>query len=335
MLKLLESLCELSGVSGREAAVADFILKEVSSFADSKRDQNGNIICFKKGKNSGKKIMIDAHMDEIGIIATYITTDGFVKFSCVGGISPAVLSGRRVVFENGVIGVISSKPVHLASADEKKKYSDAEKLYIDIGANSKENAEKVISIGDTAVMVGEFKVQGNTVISRALDDRVGVAVLIKLLKEDSDYDFYATFTVQEEVGCRGAKTAAFTVDPEGAIALECTTAADLHGVEEESAVCKLGGGPAVSFMDRSTLYDKKLYETALNGPIKCQPKAAALGGNNSGAIHLTRGGIPTIAISVPSRYIHSASSVCNTEDIENMYFLTKFMLSKRASGEVL
>lgn len=336
MLKTLEKLCNISATSGRETPVSDYIIKEIGAFAECKKDKNGNLICFKKGKkSSARKIMIDAHMDEIGLIATYITSEGFIKFSAVGGISPAVTSGRRVVFENGTVGVILSKPVHLASAEEKKKYSDISGLYIDIGATSKEEAESLVSLGDTAVMQGEFKLQGNSVISRALDDRVGVAVLLKLLKEESEFDFYATFTVQEEVGCRGAKTAAYTVDPDGAIVLETTTAADLHGVAEENQVCKVGFGPAVSFMDRSTLYDKRLYDTAINSGIKCQPKSAVAGGNNSGALHLTRGGVPTIAISAPCRYIHSPSSVCSADDIEGMYTLAKYMLSKMASGEVL
>lgn len=336
MLKTLEKLCSLYGVSGREEKVREYILSEIGGFADCKVDKNGNIICFKKGKKTAaKKIMIDAHTDEIGIIATYITAEGFVKFATVGGISPAVMSGRRVVFENGTVGVICSKPVHLSSAEEKKKYSDADKLYIDIGADSKEEAEKHISLGDTALFVGEFKTENNSCISRALDDRVGVAVIMKLLKEEAEYDFYATFTIQEEVGCRGAKTAAFSVDPDGAIILEATTAADLHDVSDDKRVCVLGDGPAVSFMDRSTLYDKRLYDTAINSGIKCQPKAAVAGGNNSGAVHLTRGGVPTIAISVPCRYIHSPSSVCNLEDIRGMYSLAKYMLSKMASGEVL
>lgn len=336
MLKTLEKLSSLSAVSGRETAVSDYIIKEVGNFAECKKDQNGNLICFKKGKKTpAKKIMIDAHMDEIGLIATYINSDGFIKFSTVGGISPAVMSGRRVVFENGTVGVILSKPVHLASADEKKKYTETPNLFIDIGASSKEEAESFVSLGDTAVISGNFVLQNGTVISRALDDRAGVAVLMKLLKEEAPFDFYATFTVQEEVGCRGAKTAAFSVDPDGAIVLETTTAADLHGVAEESQVCKTGFGPAVSFMDRSTLYNKTLYDTAINSGIKCQPKSAVAGGNNSGAVHLTRGGVPTIAISVPCRYIHSHSSVCSADDIEGMYTLAKYMLSKMASGEVL
>lgn len=336
MLKTLEKLCTLQGVSGREDSVREFILSEIKDYAECNVDKNGNIICFKKGKTTPKKrIMVDAHTDEIGLIASFITPDGFIKFHTVGGISPAVMSGRRVMFENGTSGVISSKPVHLCSAEEKKKYTDADKLYIDIGADSKEEAEELVSPGDTAVLCGGYSVSQNGITARAIDDRAGVAVLIALLKEEAEFDFYATFTVQEEVGCRGVKTATFTVDPDGAIVLEATTAADLHGVADEKRVCTLGNGPAVSFMDRSTLYDKRLYDTAITSGLKCQPKTAVAGGNNSGAVHLTRGGVPTLAISVPCRYIHSPCCVCNAEDIEGMYALAKYMLSKMASGEVL
>ncbi len=337
MRDTLKALCSIPAVSGREDNIRNYILGEVKNFAECRVDRNGNLICFKKGlKPSSKKIMVDAHMDEVGIIASALTSEGFVKFQTVGGISPAVMLGRRVIFENGVIGVVGVKPVHLASAEEKKKYPEEDSLYIDIGADSKEEAEKLICLGDTAVFEGDFYEMGeNMIMSRAIDDRAGVAVLIRLLKEEAEYDFYATFTVQEEVGCRGAKTSAYSLDPDGAIVLEATTAADLHGVEDDKKVCVLGDGPAVSFMDRSTLYDRRLYDAAIKSGIKCQPKSAVAGGNNSGAVHLTRDGVPTIAISAPCRYIHSPCCVCDFGDIDGMYALAKEMLSRMASGELI
>ncbi len=337
MRDTLKALCSIPAVSGREDNIRNYILGEVKNFAECRVDKNGNLICFKKGaKPSSRKIMIDAHMDEVGIIASAFTDDGFVKFHSVGGISSAVMLGRRVIFENGAAGVVGVKPVHLASAEEKKKYPEEDSLYVDIGADSKEAAQKLISLGDTAVFEGDFYEMGeNTIMSRAIDDRAGVAVLIKLLKEDAEYDFYATFTVQEEVGCRGAKTAAYSLDPDGAVVLEATTAADLHSVEDDKKVCILGDGPAVSFMDRSTLYDRRLYDAAMKCGVKCQPKAAVAGGNNSGAVHLTRGGVPTIAISAPCRYIHSPSCVADVSDIEGMHTLAKEMLCRMASGELL
>lgn len=337
MRDLLSKLCLIPAVSGREDAIRDFIIKEVSGFAECNIDQNGNLICFKKGKKrAAKKIMVDAHMDEIGFIATYITSDGFVKFASVGGISSAVKSGKRVVFENGAKGVIGIKPKHLASKEEQKKYPDEDKLYIDIGADSKNDAERLISVGDTAVFESEFYDMGqDRVMSRALDNRTGVAALITLLKRDCEFDFYATFTVQEEVGLRGAKTAAFTVAPDGAIVLDGTTAADLEGVSDDKKVCKLDFGPAVSFMDKATLYDRRLYDAAMNSGLSCQPKSAVTGGNNAGAVHLSRSGVPTVAISVPCRYIHSALSIASIKDICKMCDLAEYMVNKMASGEIL
>ncbi len=328
MINLLKRLCERGGTSGREEAVRDFVLSEISDFCKAEVDKNGNIICFKKGKkSSSKRIMLDAHMDEVGIIATSITDDGFVKFATVGGIDTASLLSKSVVFENGARGVIGLKPVHLSSAEERKKLPKTDSLYIDIGAENREEAEKLIALGDTAVFDSEFSVLGDrTVKAKALDDRAGVSVLIGLLKQESEYDFYATFSVQEEVGLRGAGTATFTVDPEIAIVLEATTAADLEGVSPENTVCSLGEGPAVSFMDKATLYDRDLYEKALKSGIKCQPKAAVAGGNNAGAIHLTKSGVPTLSISLPCRYIHSASSVADLSDLENMSLLARRMI---------
>lgn len=337
MTDLMKTLCGIPAVSGREGALRDTILHEISDYADCCTDPAGNLICFKKGKNGAKKkVLIDAHMDEVGLIASAFTEDGFVKFHTVGGIDAAVMLCRGVRFENGVKGVIGCKPVHLCSKEEKKKLPDEENLYIDIGAKSKEEAEKRLSLGDTAVFESEFtQLSDRRIKARAIDDRAGCAVLIKLLKEPSDYDFTAVFSVQEEVGCRGARTAAYAVDPDAAIVLEATTAADLHGVDSDQTVCVLGNGPAVSFMDRSTLYDRRLYDAALSSGVKCQPKAAVAGGNNAGAIHLTRSGIPTVAISAPCRYIHSPSCVADIGDIEGMVDLARNMLCAIASGAIL
>lgn len=337
MIKLFENLCSIWAPSGSEEKLVEFILKEVSQFAECTVQPNGNIICFKKGKKpSVKKVMLDAHTDEVGIIVTSICSDGFIKFATLGGINVAVMLGRKVIFENGTVGVVGIKPTHLTKDDEKKKFPEAESLYIDIGASSAEEAKKYVALGDSAVFEGKYTRLGDdTVKSRAIDDRAGVAVLIALLKEESEYDFYATFTVQEELGCRGARTAAYSVEPDAAIVLEATTAADLHGVSKENLVCALGEGPAISFMDNGTLYDKRLFNAALNSGIKCQVKSKVAGGNNSGAIHLSRSGCPTLAVSLPCRYIHSASSVANINDLKAMFELTKKMLLDIAGGNIL
>ena len=336
MRDLLLKLCTIPAVSGREEKLTEFILSEIEGFCDARVDRNGNIICFKKGKKPAvKKVVLDAHTDEVGIIATSVTSDGFVKFTTVGGIEEAVMLCRSVTFENGVRGVIGMKPVHLSSADERKKYPDKDSLYIDIGAASKEDAEALVSLGDTAVFDSEPALMGDCLKARAIDDRAGVAVIISLLKQEAEYDFYATFTVQEEVGTRGAQTAAFALSPDVAITLEATTAADLVGVSEDKQVCRLSDGPAVSFMDKGNLYTRSLYDFAISCGEKCQPKAYVSGGNNSLAFALSGERAATLAVSLPCRYIHSPSCVASLKDFDAMLPLTKKLLEAVAGGEVL
>ena len=327
MVELIKELTALDATSGDEKAVRDFIISKISPFCEYKTDALGNLIATKKGKKQpGKKIMLDAHMDEVGLIITHITADGFLRFKTVGGINTSALLFKAVRINGKVPGAISGKPIHLTHGDEEKKLPEPDALYIDIGAASGEEAERLVTVGDRAVMVSDFTVCGKNIISKALDDRVGCAILIKLIETCDEYDFIAVFSTQEEIGLRGAKTAAFSVNPDAAIVLEGTTAADIAGVDEDKSVCNLGGGAAVSFMDRSTVYDRDYYAAALSSGIPAQPKRAATGGNNAGAIHVTREGIRTVAISVPCRYIHSSSSVANTDDINAAYELAKYMI---------
>ena len=334
MLDLLKKLCLLDGTSGDEAAVSNFIISEIKGFCDYKVDNLGNIICFKKGKKqSDKRLMLDAHMDEVGLIITSVTSDGFLKFDTVGGMDASVLAFKTVKIGE-VTGVIISKPVHLLSSDERKKPQSIGSLYIDIGATTKEEALSLVSLGDTAVIQSDFVKMGENVKAKALDDRIGCAVLITLLKEEAEYDYYAVFSTQEEIGTRGAKVATFAVNPDFALILEATTAADIAGVSYDNSVCNLGKGPAVSFMDRATAYDRGLYNAALDSGLKVQPKRAVAGGNNAGAVHLSREGVRTLAISLPCRYIHSPSCVANVSDMKDMLTLTKYMLNGILSGEI-
>ncbi len=333
MLELLKRLCEADGTSGDESFVRDLIISQIDGFCEWRIDNLGNIIAFKKGKKQAPyRLMIDAHMDEVGLIITSVTSDGFLKFKTVGGIDTAALMFRKVKI-NDIYGVISGKPIHLISAEEGKKLPKEDTLYIDIGVSSKQEALKLVSLGDSAVICGDPEEVGDKLISKALDDRVGCAVLIDLIRSDSEYDFYASFSVQEEVGLRGAKTAAFGINPKYAIVLEATTAADIAGVAEENSVCNLGGGVAVSFMDKATVYDRGLYKAALESGIKCQPKKAVAGGNNAGAVHLSREGVRTIALSVPCRYIHSSSSVADKNDIEALRSLAEYMKNYILGGK--
>lgn len=337
-MEQLKTLCELHGVSGREDAVRGYIINEIKDKAEVTVDALGNVIAFVKGrKRAVKKVMADAHMDEVGVIVSYICDDGSLRFYTVGGISTSVLLARRVVFSNGIRGVIGMKPVHLLSADEKEKSPDEHSLYIDIGADSREQAESVISVGDCAVFDEPYETLGDLVVSKALDDRAGCWALLDIIKSGAEYDFYATFTVQEEVGA-GAKTAAYTVAPDFAIVVEATTAADIAGVPEDKQVCRVGYGAAVSFMDNGTMYEKKLFDKTLeiaekNG-IKCQVKSYVAGGNNAAGIHVSRGGVRTVAVSVPCRYIHSASCAASVGDVLSVRDLVNAMIEKTASGEV-
>lgn len=327
MTELLKKLTELDGVSGDENAVRDFILGEISPYCDTKVDVLGNIIAEKKGKKTpAKKIMLDAHMDEVGLIITHITADGFLRFVPLGGINTAALMFKTVRINGKTTGVISGKPIHLTRGEEGKKLPDADKLYIDIGVSSGEEAEKLVTVGDRAVMVSDFTLCGKKVLSKALDDRIGCAILINLIKNYDEYGFTAVFSVQEEVGLRGAKTATYGVNPDCAVIIEATTAADIAGVEDDKSVCTLGGGAVVSFMDRRSVYDREYYNAALSSGIAAQAKRAVAGGNNAGEVHLSREGVRTVALSVPCRYIHSSSSVADLDDIDAVYELAKYMI---------
>lgn len=336
MIDTIEKLSLLCGTSGRETKIREYIISEIDGKCDWHTDALGNIIAFKKGKKTPvHKIMLDAHMDEVGVIVTYITADGMVKFSPVGGIDTKVLLARQIIFDNGTLGVVGTKPIHLTKGEEKTKIPEADSLYIDIGADSKEEAEKFVKIGDTGVFLSDFvKFGDNKIKGKALDDRVGCAVLIDMINSELEYDAYFSFSVQEEIGLRGARTSAFGIDPDYAIVLETTTAADIIDVPEHKKVCRLGDGAAVSFMDRSTLYSKELFDTAFRVAgekgIKIQPKTVIAGGNNAGAIHTARAGIRTITINTPCRYLHSPSCVCDTRDIESVRALAEALLTEFA-----
>lgn len=336
MTELLKTLCELNGTSGDEGAVRDFIISKIDGFCKWRKDPLGNILFEKEGKNEPKvRVMLDAHTDEVGFIVTSVGENGLLKFSAVGGIECETLLFKRVVINTAsgeVAGVIGSKPVHLCRGEEAKTLPDISSLFIDIGAKDGAEAKALVSEGDCGVVCGEFIKNGNKIISKALDDRVGCAVLITLIREEAEYGFCGSFSVMEEIGCIGARTAAYTLAPQAAIVLEGTTAADISGVPEDRTVCKSGEGVAVSFMDGGTVYDRGLYETALASGIPCQKKKATTGGNDAAAIHLSREGVKTLALSVPCRYIHSPSSVCDIRDIESMLSLSRYMIKELQNG---
>jgi endoglucanase len=337
MLEILKDLCNLPGISGREDKVRDYIISKIDGYCEYETDPLGNLIAFKKGAKTPKnKIMLDAHTDEVGMIVTGIDSDGFIKFANVGGVETAVIIGRNVrIGEKNIPGVLGIKPIHLIEKDEEQMLPKKDDLYIDIGAKSKEEALSLVSLGEEIHFESEFIEFGDGFIkSKAIDDRAGCAVMIDLIRSELEYDCWFSFSVQEEIGTRGAAVSAFTVNPDYAIVLETTTAADISGVKGEERVCVCGNGGAISFMDRATVYDIDLYRKALDvarsNNIKAQTKTRVAGGNDAGAIHKSRGGVKVLTISVPTRYLHSPCCVCKYEDIESVRDLAKAMITELA-----
>lgn len=330
--KYLETLLSLKGPSSAEEPVSDYITSVLEEHKiEYKIDDLGNVIAHKKGKNTpNKHLLVIAHMDEVGLIVTSATNDGFLKFAAIGGVDGLALAGKRVMIGDK-LGIIGMKPIHLSKADERDKNVKIDDLYIDIGVFTKEDALKACPLGTTGTFCNEINQTKTSYISKSLDDRVGCAVLLNLLTIEQEYDFTAVFSVQEEVGLRGAKVSTFAVNPDVALVLETTTANDMPGVDESATVCDLGKGVAVSFMDRSTIYDKRFVklamDTASKKNIKAQYKRAVAGGNDSGAVHLTKEGVRTLALSVPARYLHSSNSVVNKDDITSLFELAKEMVN--------
>ena len=337
--ELLQRLCEARGISGDEGEVRGLILSLVAPYAESTTvTPLGNLLVSVKGKHPAKKkLMINAHMDEVGFIVTQVHEDGSLGFSCVGGIDRRVIFGRRVWVAGKYPGVIGGKPVHLLGSEERGKSADPDALVIDIGAKDKAEAEALVSPGDSVTFGSQFQRSHGKILSRAIDDRAGCALMIELIREGLEYDTTFAFVVQEEIGLKGGRTAAFAVDPDVAIVLESTTAADIKGVEPDKQVCRVGAGPVVSFMDRSTIYDKEYYrlafDTAKELGIPCQTKTTVAGGNDAGAIHVSREGVRCAAVSLPCRYLHSAVSMIAAQDYENALRLVRALARKMAGDE--
>jgi len=338
MLNTLKELCLLRGVSGDEGEVRRYLEEKVSPLADEVRtDRLGNLIVFKKGKKpTGNRLLLCAHMDEVGVIVTRITDEGFLKFDFVGGVDRRVALGKPVVIGPGQVpGVIGLKAVHLVGKEERKKAPKTDALYLDIGARDKAGAEKLVQPGDYGCFVCQPEEFGDGMFkARAIDDRVGCAVMLKLLEEDLPLDVTFAFTVQEEVGTRGAFGAAFSVRPEIALVLETTTAADLPGVEGVNRVCAPGRGPVISYMDGGAIYDRELFRTlcrlAGDSGIPWQVKERIAGGNDARTIQRTGAGVRVAALSAPVRYLHAPASVGCTADFEDMLRLARLFLEEMA-----
>lgn len=318
-IELLKKLLAVYSPAGNENRVTQLIKEEVQNFADEVyTDALGNLIVRKKGE--GKKIMLAGHMDQIGLMVTHIDEKGFIRFTNIGGISPAITYSQRIIFENGTIGVVGCERI------DSLKDLTLEKLFIDIGASSKEETEEKISIGDICVYHSEVLIDDKNVISQALDDRIGCFVMIEALKElkSSPNDIYFVFTVQEEVGTRGAKTAGYAIEPDVAIAFDITATGDTP--KAKPMAVKLGCGPAVKIKDNSILCHPKvknlMIDIAQKNKIPYQLEVLEFGGTDSGAIHLTRSGVPSGVLSIPSRYIHSNCEMVSLSDVRNAIDLT-------------
>lgn len=341
MLNEIKTLCALPGVSGFEDGVRDYILQQAKSYADQVTvDAMGNLILFKKGaKSTGNKLMLCAHMDEVGLMVTSITDEGYLKFDFVGGVDRRVAIGKRVlVGEKGIPGVIGIKAYHLVSREEEKSVPKTESLYIDIGAKDKETAQEQVSLGDYAMFDSDWVAFGDGLVkAKALDDRVGCAVMLALLKEELPMDVTFAFTVQEEVGTRGAFGAAFRVTPEIALVLETTTAADIPSSAEHQQVCAPGKGPVVPFMDGGTIYDRGLFEQlrklAQDNGIPWQTKHYVAGGTDARAVQRTKAGVRVAGMAAAVRYLHAPSSVGCIRDFEDMLRLTRLFVAQLAREE--
>ncbi|MBE6911357.1 MAG: M42 family metallopeptidase [Ruminococcaceae bacterium] len=335
MIETIKELCNLKGTSGWEVAVREYIKKRIKPFAtEIREDIMGNLIVFKKGqKRRNNPFMVCSHMDEVGLIIKDITEEGYLSFDFAGGVDRRVIIGKRVlVGEKGIPGIIGMKAVHLTTKEERKKTPKLNELYIDIGCEKKATAEKFVSLGDYAVFDSPIRELGeNKIKARALDDRFGCGVMLKLIESELLFDTYFVFTVQEEVGCRGAEIAAFGVKPDFALVLEATTAADIPVSEGSNKVCVLGKGAVIGCVDGGAIYDKRLFALlrgiAEEKGVSWQIKTRVAGATDARSIHVSRKGVRTTSLSLPTRYIHSPSCVADIRDMESVFTLARELIS--------
>lgn len=327
--KILEELSNACGVTGREEEVRQLMINYMKPHVDEiSLDKLENVLAVKKGKKTGLKVMLAAHMDEVGLMVKAITKDGFLHFTKMGGIDDRILPAQKVIVhtkKGSLPGIIGSKPPHIQKEEERKKIIGFDELFIDVGAENKEDATSLgVSVGDIVGFDVKYANLGrDTVIGKAFDNRAGCLILIETLKllKKTDCTVYAVGTVQEEVGLRGAGTAAFGIDPDIALALDVTIAGDVPGVKETDTNAKMGNGPTLTVSDSGLISSPKilrwLIETAEQEKIPFQVESGLMGSTDASRIALTRQGIPSSTISVPTRYIHSPVGMLSLRDIEN------------------
>lgn len=332
----LKQLTEINAPAGHEQALRRALLAELKEYAgvETKIDRMGNVVAVKQGHGPAprKRVMLSAHMDEVGLIVTSATEEGFLRVAPIGGVDPRVIISKRVlVGDDQIHGIIGAMAIHLQSAADRQRVLGYSDIYVDIGAKDKAEAEGKAPKGTYISFETPYVAFGDGFVSaKALDDRVGIFNLLHVLRGDYPCDVIAVFASQEEVGCRGAKGAAFAQEPDIGIVLEGTTCNDLGDVPETMQVCNAGAGVAVSFMDGASIANRQLFrhaiETAEKNGLSYQVKRSVSGGNEGGAIQRARGGIPTVVLSVPCRYIHSPSSVIKYSDVDSQLALTKALL---------
>jgi endoglucanase len=337
---LLIRLSEAIGVSGFEDEVRRIIRDEVSGYVDELfTDTMGNLFAVKRGEDPrGPKVMLAAHMDEVGLLVDMIEQNGMIRFRKVGGIDNRVLLSRRVVIgEKKVPGVIGAKPIHIQKAEERNKVVDSDDMFIDIGATSKEEAERLVKVGDPVGFSVRARTSGDIVVGKAFDDRAGCAALVEILKMDRcRATIYGVFTVQEEVGLRGSRVAAFRIDPDYAFVIEGTTAWDIPEKRDVSPVAELGRGPAITIADAGMISDRGLVELLMrtgdeNG-IRWQVKRSTTGSTDGASIQRTREGVRTVTVSVPVRYVHAPVGMLDMGDFRATAELVYKSLLKLGGG---
>lgn len=325
-VKLLKEICEVPGAPGFEQRIREVVLREIKPLADDVSiDNMGNVTALKKG-NESKKVMIGAHMDEIGFIVTHIDDNGFVRFHTLGGFDPKTLTAQRVIIhgKKDIIGVMGSKPIHVMSPEERSKMPKTTDFFIDLGMK-KEDVEKYVTVGDPITRQRELIEMGNCVNCKSIDNRVAVFILIETLralkKKKVPFDVYGVFTVQEEVGVRGASVSAQAIQPDFGFGLDTTIAYDVPGAQPQEMITKLGEGTAIKIMDSMTICDYRMVDfmkkTADKHNIKWQPEILPAGGTDTmGIQRMTAGGSIAGAISIPTRHIHQVIEMADKEDIK-------------------
>lgn len=344
-MELLRELSEARGVSGNEQKVRDLLNNALQNRADRLLiDSLGNLLAINSPVSddsaSSLRVMVAAHMDEVGLIVTRIESTGLLRFAPVGGIDASVLLSKTVLIgDEGIPGVIGVKPIHLLKPDERTAVPSVESLYLDIGVLSKEAAEKVVRVGDYASFGAEYVEAGPTIMGKAMDDRVGCAILALLLRARYRFTLCGVFTAQEEVGARGARVAAYRLNPDIAFVIEGTVCNDLPSKKDRSPTSVLGQGPAITVIDKSVVASARLLDllrgVAKDRGIPFQVKQPLVGGTDAGSIHRVREGVPCAVIAVPCRYIHSPVGVVSRADVDNALALMQAVLGRISEDAAL